>query len=879
MTAARDLHISGIVQGVGFRPFVYRQARRWGLVGWVLNAGDGVHVHIEGDRASLDGFVGELGTRAPAASLIASTQVTEGHVEGPEGFVIRASDEEGGRSTLVSPDIATCPQCLKELFDPDDRRFHYPFINCTNCGPRFTIIDALPYDRPHTSMASFTMCADCGREYRDPLDRRFHAQPDACFSCGPTLRLWEAGALSGGAAGAWGREESDALIAKAASLLAQGRIVAIKGLGGYHLACDATNEDAVARLRRRKRRSAKPFALMVRSVADARALCEVDEQEAALLAGTVRPIVLLRRRGTGAEDGAGAQAEGGAPRADRHSSPLRETGTDTGARAGASGAEPPTIAPSVAGTLHELGVMLPSTPVQHLLMAAVATPLVMTSGNISEEPIIACEAAAHDALADVADAFLDNDREVLSRYDDSVVRVVRDRVLFVRRARGYAPLPLQLAQRGTSAHILAVGPEQKSTFCLVRGEEAFVSQHLGDLENSSSFQAWHSTLALYRRLFDLDYEVLAHDLHPEYLSTKWAHAQGAGCVEVQHHHAHIASVLAEAAEDGGAGGRVIGIAFDGSGYGEDGTIWGGEALVATLEGFERFAHLRPVPLPGARAAIDCPDRMAWSYLRTLGLAEHPGASALVAGIGPDRLLLLDQVVAGRINSPLTSSMGRLFDAASALAGICTTNSYEGQAAVEMEAALCDPATGRPVADPQGSHAAERYRFSLSDADTPSQAGADEARDGASPPEREQGGQKPAGPPVLIDPAPVLRALLDDRAALVPPSLVALRFHEAVVQLVVELCKKARSRYGLAVVALSGGVFMNRHLLTRTVPLLEQAGFTVLLNQSLPANDGCISYGQAAVAAARLARRADEGVLLEASGGTDRTAPSALSGRA
>ncbi|MDR1082516.1 MAG: carbamoyltransferase HypF [Coriobacteriales bacterium] len=838
MTEARDLHICGIVQGVGFRPFVYRQATAHGLTGWVLNASDGVHIHLEGEKRALDDFIHSLPTCAPSASKIISIEVKEGSVEGSGGFFIRESDKGGKASTFIAPDIATCPECLRELLDPANRRFHYPFINCTNCGPRFTIINALPYDRPHTSMADFTMCEACDTEYHDPANRRFHAQPDACFDCGPMLRLWRSGHT---ATRATNREESDALIEQAASMLAQGHILAIKSLGGYHLACDATNSAAVALLRTRKRRTQKPLALMVRTLADASTLCEVNATEEALLCGTVRPIVLLERK---------AKAKTGAA-----------------------------IAHSVAGTLHELGIMLPSTPVHHLLMALVKTPLVMTSGNMSEEPIISEETEAHELLAGVADAFLDNDREILSRYDDSVTRVVGERVYLIRRARGYAPEPLPFSQplpllsplrselteqnafaaTPATPHIFATGPEQKNTFCLVRDGEAFISQHLGDLENASAFKSWLSTLGLYQRIFDLDYQLLACDTHPEYLSTKWARAQDEARIEVQHHHAHIASVLAEhratdstSADDHSLIDRVIGIAFDGTGYGDDATIWGGEVLIATLEDYERFAHLRPVLLPGGRAAIDHPDRMAWSYLRTFGLTEHKGAFELANRIGEDRILLLDQIIANHINTPETSSMGRLFDAVSALANICTESSYEGQAAVELEAALYDPATERPATDPEKDVAQARYHFAIKKA-SEQEKGAEQ--------EKTPTQEKASEAAYVIDASSVFTALLDDHANHVPATLISLRFHEATVQLIAALCALARARYGLSTVALSGGVFMNRYLLTKVVPLLESEGFTVLLNRALPANDGCISYGQAAVAAARFTQLADRGILL------------------
>jgi hydrogenase maturation protein HypF len=880
MTEAYELRVEGIVQGVGFRPFVYRQALRWGLAGWVLNTGDGVHVHIEGTLAALEGFVEELPRRAPTAAHITTLKVSADAVEGLHDFSIRVSDAEATTSTLISPDMATCPACLRELFDPEDRRFHYPFINCTNCGPRFTIIDALPYDRHHTSMAPFEMCEACDAEYHDPLDRRFHAQPDACFDCGPVLRLWRDGQE---ALRAEGQAESDMLIEQAASLIAQGGIVALKGLGGYHLACDATNEEAVARLRTRKHRRDKPFALMVRDLAQARSLCEVNAVEATLLDGIVRPIVLLERRAPCHEravdvggTGAGATEVGGTGAGgDLSTGSTGSTGDGFLSTYGTG-----TIARSVAGNLHELGIMLPSTPLQHLLIAALTTPLVMTSGNLSEEPIIAQEAEAHRLLGGVADAFLDNDREIRSRYDDSVVRVIGRRIHLIRRARGFAPQPLRmppLPQAFQKQHaaakpqpgILAVGPEQKSTFCLVRGTDAFVSQHLGDLESASAFEAWLATLNLYQRLFDLRYHLIACDTHPEYLSTKWARAQDEARIEVQHHHAHIASVLAEhrarragtdsadGVMDGKLIERVIGIAFDGTGFGQDGTLWGGEALIATLEDFERFAHLRPVPVPGGRAAIEHPDRMAWAYLHELGLTQHPGAALLTAQLGADRLLLLEQMMAANINSPKTSSIGRLFDAVSALLGICATGSYEGQAAVELEAALYDPRTAAPVLDANRAAAAERYRFAMTDnaAQEPNEADEDAGTDAA---ESRSGDERT--PALVFDPTPLLSALLDDYAARVATSLIALRFHEAIIRLIAELCERARRRWGLSTVALGGGVFMNRYLLTHTVPLLESEGFTVLLNRDLPANDGAISYGQAVVAAARLAYLTEEGIL-------------------
>jgi hydrogenase maturation protein HypF len=843
---------------VGFRPFVYRLALAHGLVGWVLNASDGVHAHVEGETRHIDAFTFAVRAEAPEAARIDRVSSADSAVEGYETFSIRLSDPATDTTTLVSPDIATCPACLAELFDPADRRYGYPFINCTNCGPRFTIIDALPYDRANTSMAAFALCATCDTEYHDPVDRRFHAQPDACFDCGPHLSLWERG---GDTHTALNRAESQQLICAVADRIRAGGIVAIKGLGGYHLACDATDEDAVARLRKRKRRTDKPFACMVRSLEQARELCHVSEQEAALLSGSIRPIVLLRRRDT--------------------ARPAR----------------------SVARGLPELGLMLPCTPVQHLLMAELDRPLVMTSGNISEEPILASEDEAHRMLGAVADAFLDNDRAILSRYDDSVVRVVEGQTHMVRRARGYAPRPLPFCRSASQSAslppslpvpqaslpslpqlpgIIAAGSEQKNTFCFTRGGDAFVSQHLGDLENASSFAAWLNTLELYQRLFDLNPQVIACDMHPEYLSTKWAHSADLPRIEVQHHHAHIASVLAEHGalagadarvssgdEQGEAGEgretdtrrsaapqehpvlteRVIGVALDGTGYGADGVIWGGEFLIASLVDYERFATLEPVPLPGGRAAIEHPDRMAWSYLHSLGLSGHPGALPLAAHLDKEQTTLLGQIVSKRLLSPLTSSMGRLFDAASALIGTCMTSTYEGQAAVELEAALWEYLDGNdtPTACLHDGSSAVVFREQSS-----------EEQDGA----QRSSSADTKHPRFSLGVEGILSSLLDDIAEGQAPGLISLRFHEAIIRLIVTTCKAAREATGLRTIALSGGVFMNRYLLVHLVPRLESEGFTVLQNRELPANDGCIAYGQAAVAAARLTPQAKLEIVSE-----------------
>lgn len=675
------IHVTGIVQGVGMRPFVYREAMAHGICGWVLNAGDGVHVEAHACAEALEDFVVALSEHAPAAARVERIDVADlepgtWDAADEQGFRIVASQDQTAHTTLISPDIATCDDCLRELFDPADRRYHYPFINCTNCGPRFTIIRSLPYDRAATSMDRFPMCPECAAEYGDPLDRRFHAQPDACFDCGPHITWREA---TGGmelkspeATPAVGdtREASDAIIERCVELLDAGGIVAIKGLGGFHLACDAANEQAVVELRRRKRRSNKPLAVMVRNLTDAEHLCHVDDAERDLLAGSIRPIVLLRRRAVGMGDSFDALA----------------------------------LAPSVAHDLPELGVMLPYTPLQHLLLAAAEThgmhALVMTSGNLSEEPIETDDDLAweHLVAAGIADALLGNDRAILSRYDDSVVRVVDDAVMPVRRARGYAPQPLPLpALDAVVPCVLACGPQQKATIALTRedtnGEAVcFVSQHIGDVENGATFDAWNAAHTRLEDLFDLALAALACDLHPSYLSSQWAREQaqeqGLPLVEVQHHHAHIASVMAEAIAAGqlASDARVLGIAFDGTGAGTDGTIWGGEFLLAGLADFERAAHLRTWALPGGAASVRDARRNAFALLGELGLLEHPGAAGLLGGLDEQTRSITTTMIKRNINSPRTSSMGRLFDAAAAILGICGTATYEGEPAIELEAA-------------------------------------------------------------------------------------------------------------------------------------------------------------------------------------------------
>lgn len=816
------IHVTGIVQGVGMRPFVYREAMAHGICGWVLNAGDGVHVEAHASGAAVDGFVAALSEHAPAAARVERVDVADlepgtWDAANEQGFRIVASQDQTAHTTLVSPDIATCDDCLRELFDPADRRYHYPFINCTNCGPRFTIIRSLPYDRAATSMDRFPMCPECAAEYADPLDRRFHAQPDACFDCGPHITWREAaGGMvleSSEATPAVGdtRESSDAIIERCVELLEAGGIVAIKGLGGFHLACDAANEQAVVELRRHKRRSNKPLAVMVRDLTDAERLCRVNDAERDLLAGSIRPIVLLRRRGVGMGDSFDALA----------------------------------LAPSVAHDLPELGVMLPYTPLQHLLLAAAEThgmhALVMTSGNLSEEPIETDDDLAweHLVAAGIADALLGNDRAILSRYDDSVVRVVDGVVMPVRRARGFAPQPLALsALAGAAPCVLACGSQQKATIALTREDASgkaacFVSQHIGDVENGATFDAWNAARTRLEDLFDLAPAALACDLHPSYLSSQWAREQAREhdlpLIEVQHHHAHIASVIAEAIAAGqlAPDAHVLGIAFDGTGAGTDGTIWGGEFLVAGLADFKRTAHLRTWALPGGAASVRDARRNAFALLSELGLLEHPGTARLLDSLGEQTRSVTAIMIERGINSPRTSSMGRLFDAAATILGICDKATYEGEPAIELEAAAWR------ALDNEIAHFPD-----------------DNAGYFASGPSWLDG-------PYVLDQKALFEALLGGIEAGAPADRLALDFHVAVARSSARIASDICVHEGIDTVALSGGVFMNRLLLQLLTRELKSAGFTVLVPHTVPVNDGCIAYGQAAVARTRLAQVAPQ----------------------
>ena len=827
MIDAVDIHVKGIVQGVGFRPFVYRMAKKYLINGWVLNAADGVYIHAEGESKLVDEFIMELSDNPPAASRVEEIDIKEVPLEDFDSFEIRFSDDDAvEETTLVSPELATCEDCVRELFNPNDRRYRYPFINCTNCGPRFTIIDHLPYDRVATSMAAFPMCEKCAAEYADPLDRRFHAQPDACFECGPSV-TWSVGTDDDKLVGKT-REESDAIFAAAVEMLMEGKILAVKGLGGFHLVCDANNADAVAELRRRKRRDGKALAVMAPTVAAVRALCFVSEEEEAVLTGASRPIVLLRKRPDGA------------------------------------------IGAGVADRLSGLGVMVPYTPVQHLLMhdfaeaweaahpeeaAAACAPgtpvplLVMTSGNVHDEPICIADEEAREKLAGIADAFLGNNRPILTRFDDSVVRLIQvDEVdekpgyaiQFLRRARGYAPVPVSVAAEGAAPAegvIFAAGPEQKNTFTLLRGTDGFVSQHIGDVENAETYDAWLATKDRFESLFEMEPAAVACDLHPEYLTSKWAHHQGLPVTEVQHHHAHIVSVMAEH----GLTDAVCGIAFDGTGYGVDGAIWGGEVLLANRSNFERFANFAYVPMPGGAAAIKHPLRMAYGVLWAYDLLEHPAAAVALAPLG-DEAEVCDTMIERGLNTPMTSSVGRLFDAASALLGICTEPSYEGEGAILLEAAM-----ETAGADEPGAAAAEGAAGVVPDDDLAARERYAVTAEKNTATETSTAEDTSV---ILLDAEATFHALLDDLEAGVPVSVIGRRFHDAMVSAIVMSAELVRALYGIATVALSGGVFMNRYLTEHVLADLAAAGFTAAINRDLPPNDGCISLGQAVVCSAR-----------------------------
>jgi hydrogenase maturation protein HypF len=754
----RLIVVRGIVQGVGFRPFVYGLAARLRLGGFVQNQAGGVRIEVEGEPRCLESFLQELADRPPPLAQIEHVSWEPGTPRGEREFRIEPSDGGAASPVFISPDVATCPECLAEVFDPADRRHRYPFLNCTNCGPRLTIITGAPYDRPRTTMADFVMCPACRAEYDDPADRRFHAQPTACPACGPRLRLL----------GARGEavEAPDPLAAFAAALRA-GKVGALKGLGGYHLACAAADPEAVRALRRRKHRDEKPFAVMVQDAAAAEALGEVGRAERGLLGSPARPIVLLRKRA------------------------------------------PCPVAEEVAPRNPWLGVMLPYTPLHHLLLReAGGVPLVMTSGNRSDEPIAYRDGEAVERLAGIADLFLAHDRPIHVRCDDSVTRAVEGVELPVRRSRGYAPRPVELPLE-CPVPVLAVGGQLKATFALGRGRQAFLSHHLGDLDHYEAYRAFERDVELYQQLFAVEPAVVAHDLHPDYLTTQYAFRRarpGTPLLAVQHHHAHMASCMAEHALTR----PVIGVTFDGTGYGTDGAVWGGEVLVGDYRGFRRAAHLRYVGMPGGEQAIREPWRMAVAHLADAGW-QGP---SLRDRLAPAALRAVERMLERRLNSPLTSSAGRLFDAVAALAGVRDRVGYEGQAAMELEWL----AEGTP---PDGV-----YPFGLA-----------EAHEG-----------NPPQPVLVADTRPLIRGVADDVSRGAGAARVARRFHSTAAELVVSVCRRLREATGLAEVVLSGGVFLNALLTAEVDARLSGEGFRVYRHRLVPPNDGGLSLGQLAVAA-------------------------------
>ncbi|MBI4730100.1 MAG: carbamoyltransferase HypF [Acidobacteria bacterium] len=771
------VHVTGIVQGVGFRPHVFNLAARLGLAGWVRNDARGLTAEVEGDAGAVERFLAEISESPPPLAVVESVRVTELPPSGASGFRILAS-EPGERRVHVSPDVATCGDCLREVLDPRDRRHRYPFTNCTNCGPRYTIVEDVPYDRARTTMSAFPMCPACAAEYSDPSNRRFHAQPNACPACGPRVHLLGAREVAQGGTAArerggdppWmlpGAAPPGDEISRAARLLASGEILAVKGLGGYHLACDAADEAAVARLRGRKHREDRPFALMAPDLEAARALCETSPEEEALLLSRRRPIVLLRKR--------------------------------PGAR----------VAPSVAPRYDTLGIMLPYTPLHHLLLAEARRTLVMTSGNLSDEPIAFEDAEARARLSGIADAFLVHDRAIHIRCDDSVTRIIAGAESPIRRSRGWAPEPVRMPLHAPLP-LLATGAQLKSAVAAVRDDLCFLSHHIGDLENLETLRSFEQAAEHLARLFDVPYGAVAHDLHPEYLSTKWAEARSDLVrVPVQHHHAHIASCMAENLRTD----PVLGVAFDGLGYGSDGTLWGGEFLVASLAGFKRVGHLATAPMPGGEQAIRQPWRMAAVWLERAFGEDHVRLPLdLPAEVGATRWRNCLRMAARGVNSPATSSMGRLFDAVAALAGVRAEVTYEGQAAIELEA-LAAREGGAP------------YPFGVA-----------EGPDGT----------------LLVDPVPCVRAVVADVLEGFEAPTISARFHAGVAAMVAEVLERLRRATGIGTVALSGGVFQNALLTGTVTPLLEGGGFEVLRHRRVPANDGGIALGQAAVAAAVLA---------------------------
>ncbi len=746
------INIKGIVQGVGFRPFIYNSAKSFDLSGFVLNNTTGVSIEVEGDENNIKEFINNVKTQPPPQAEIFEIRSRQIEPLGDNEFVIRKSEDQDEKFVPISPELATCEDCTSELFSPDDRRYRYPFINCTNCGPRFTIVKDIPYDRELTTMSVFPMCDKCRTEYEDPTNRRFHAQPNACPVCGPQLSLLDSEG---------NKIDVEDVISETCRLLKEGNVLAIKGLGGYHLACDALNKEAVSKLRSRKYREYKPFALMVKDIPAARLIGIVNKEEELVLSGAKRPIVLLEKRPD-------------AP-----------------------------VVDNVAPNQKYFGVMLPYTPLHHVLVKESGLILVMTSGNISTEPIVFEDRDAFDRLGGIADYYVVHNREIHIRTDDSVSRVWKKKEVILRRSRGYAPHPL-LIKNPFIENILACGAELKNVFCLTRDNYAFLSHHIGDLENIETLSSFENGIEHFSRIFNIDPTFIAYDLHPEYLSTKYALSrEKLKKLGVQHHFAHIVSCMV----DNGIDEKVIGVAFDGTGYGTDGKIWGGEFLVCDYAGFQRAAHFEYIPLPGGEKAIKEPWRIAASMLYGIYGDEMMNLDiGLIKELDKEKWRILKQMIEKKINSPMTSSAGRLFDAISALTGVRREVYYEGQAAIELEMAADNKEGGE-------------YPFS----------------------EKEHDGIKE----IIME--PLIKGVISDLLQGTDTGSISAKFHNTVARITLNVCKNIRESTGLSMVALSGGVFQNNLLLGKIFDLLDRNGFSVYTHNRVPPNDGGIALGQAIIA--------------------------------
>ena len=753
---AKRLEINGIVQGVGFRPFVYQLANQYNLKGEVANTSSGVSIHLEGNRQNIESFFRDISEKKPPLAHITEIDLFDEPVCDHQAFTIVDSREQSVMTTLISPDVSVCDDCRYELFDIHDRRFGYPFINCTNCGPRYTIINDIPYDRPKTSMKSFKMCPICQAEYDDPENRRFHAQPNACAKCGPHIDLYD---------NTRQKIATPKPLEKTVELIKQGCIIAIKGLGGFHLAVDAENDQAVANLRKRKHREEKPFALMSLDVESVQRYAKVEPEEGKLLKSPQRPIVLLKK------------------------------------------SEPNSISKEVAPHNRYFGAMLPYTPLHYLLLSRGFTALVMTSGNLREEPIAIDNDDAFERLFGIADYFLIHNRDIYLRSDDSIVRKAGGAIRFIRRSRGYVPVPVFLNKKVPP--ILACGAELKNTVCLTKGNQTFLSQHIGDLENLATYDFFKLTIRHMQRILNVHPEIVAFDLHPDYLSTRFAEEmESINKIQVQHHHAHIVSAMAENRIDG----PVIGLSFDGTGYGTDGTIWGGEVLMAETHRFTRAAHLSYTPMPGSTAAIKEPWRMAVSYLYdALGQDFWNLDLPVLKAIEADKVKIIVDMVRKKINSPLTSSLGRLFDGIAAITGIRYMVAFEGQAAMELEMLAADKVSD--IYD---------YEWITTE-----------------------------GHKILT--RPIIQGVVNDMVNGIHPSVISRKFHQTLIQMFSDLCAVIRKESGLNRVVLSGGVFQNSLLLTGLIKSLEEKNFQVFTHSKVPANDGGICLGQAMVAAAVTSR--------------------------